>query len=350
MKRCLMWKIIQTSLFFVAVIAGIISLLFLVRLDTIVHVKLYDYGLRFSLEWANEYWMYLNRVFLCIGIIFATSILGFLILYLVRPNYYPINNHTELPTRKLNTIINLTLVSIGIITLITSIVYASSILAFIGLGLTFWGFLFNYIRSDDFISKKLLDYTLVSSHVILNQILCELGFEGPAIYLPPEYLTDFKSNMVFIPKKRNASLPAFEKMQKQKGIFMKEPEAILIELPCSNRTKLFEKNFTTKLIHSNLTNLESNLQCFLIEDLEIAENIEIEIDDNSVYAKIVNSIYQDICTEVEKTSILSFSLIYPICSIIACVITKVTRKPVVIEELTKSDDAIINVKFRLLGK
>jgi hypothetical protein len=241
-------------------------------------------------------------------------------------------------------------VGMGITALITSILYSSSILAFIGLGLSFWGFLFNYIRNDDFVSKQLLDYTLVSSHMILNQILCELGFEGPAIYLPPEYLTDFKSNMVFIPKKQNASLPTFEKVQKQKGIFMKEPEAILIELSCSNRAKLFEKKFNAKLINSTLKNLESNLQRFLIEDLEIAENIEIKIDDNMVYAKVINSLYQDVCTEFEQASILSFSLIYPICSIIACVIAKVTRKPVVIEELKKSDNAIINVKFRLLGK
>lgn len=41
-----------------------------------------------------------------------------------------------------------TLLGVGVAALITSIIYASSILSFIGLGLTFWGALLLYIPSE----------------------------------------------------------------------------------------------------------------------------------------------------------------------------------------------------------
>jgi len=54
---------------------------FLFMLDNIVHGTLYNYGLVFSLEWANPYWatMRIVQVLLCLNAAF--SIAGFLYLY-----------------------------------------------------------------------------------------------------------------------------------------------------------------------------------------------------------------------------------------------------------------------------
>lgn len=352
MKRSISWKTLQISLLLLGIAAGVVSFLFLMMLDTIVHQDLYNYGLQFSLEWANEYWTYLARAFLCIGIIVATNLVGLLILNRALPRYYPIKTHTKLkPRLSLTTIISLALFGTGITALAASIVYSSSTLAFIGLGLTFWGLLFLYMRSEDYIPKVLLDNAAFPSLATLNQIISELGFKGQAVYLSPEYLKDFETSRVFIPKQENTQFPTPKQTQKQEGIFVKKPEGILIKPPCSDLVRFFEKTLDTNLINTNLQYLERNLPRLLIEDLDIAENVEIKVEGNRVYAKIENSIYRDIYTEAGNLPNVTVSMGYPICSAIACAITKAAGKPVVIERSQKSEDNhTINVEFRLLEK
>jgi len=51
----------------VALIIGfaIIIIFLLLKIDSIIHNNLYSYGLQFSYEWANPYWLYL-RLTLCL--------------------------------------------------------------------------------------------------------------------------------------------------------------------------------------------------------------------------------------------------------------------------------------------
>ena len=51
--------------------------------------------------------------------------------------------------------------SIGAIALLTSLVYVSSILAFIGLGLIFWGAILLYIQPEQYAKKAILDATVI---------------------------------------------------------------------------------------------------------------------------------------------------------------------------------------------
>jgi len=64
----------------------------------------------------------------------------------------------------------------GILALIFSIVYVSSILAFIGLGLTFWGFLFLYLKRERYVKSTVLDSTAAPSLETLSKIITELDF------------------------------------------------------------------------------------------------------------------------------------------------------------------------------
>jgi hypothetical protein len=59
-------------------------------------------------------------------------------------------------------LLDTTLTAVGTIALAFSIVYSSSILALIGLGLLFWGVTFTYISNDDYVKKILLDTTALS--------------------------------------------------------------------------------------------------------------------------------------------------------------------------------------------
>ncbi|MCW3998080.1 MAG: hypothetical protein NWF10_05865 [Candidatus Bathyarchaeota archaeon] len=63
------------------IITAILVISMLTNLDHLVNSTLYDFGLQFSNEWANPYWMYLrlSYAFLCVslGLGFSAIILGF---------------------------------------------------------------------------------------------------------------------------------------------------------------------------------------------------------------------------------------------------------------------------------
>jgi hypothetical protein len=80
---------------------------------------------------------------------------------------------------------------LGLVALLGSILSSSYILAFIGLELTFWGALFLYIKPTKYVKLELLNATSFSTLANMERILsnAETAFKG--IYLPPNRLDDY---------------------------------------------------------------------------------------------------------------------------------------------------------------
>jgi uncharacterized membrane protein len=123
-------------------------------------------------------------------------------------------------------------IGIGSLALFTSIVYVSSILSFIGLGLIFWGALLLYIQPEEYTKKALLDATVIPSLETLNQIIHELDYKGKGIYLPPKYLKDPEASKVYISKQKDGKLPKPELILKYENqLFFENPQGILLTPP-----------------------------------------------------------------------------------------------------------------------
>ena len=242
------------------------------------------------------------------------------------------------------------LTSAGVTALAFSINYNSSILAFIGLGLIFWGVILFYIRTENYIKETLLDKTTLPSLTNLNQIIRELGYKGKGVYLPPKYFKGFESSKVYISASGDIKLPPPEKTQDEEDkMFIKNPNGALITPPGIELKRLFEKTLGTSLTRVDLQYLEQNIPKLLVEDLEIAQEAEIETRNDKVFVKIKNSVYQSICKEAQKLSNIYRSLGCPLCSAIACALAEATGKSVVIEkEQTSEDDKTIEIEYRLL--
>lgn len=243
-------------------------------------------------------------------------------------------------------------IGLGSVALLTSIVYVSSILAFIGLGLVFWGALLLYIQPEEYTKTAILDSTIIPPLESLSQIIQELDYKGKAIYLPPKYLKDPEANKVYIPKQKDGKLPTPELTLKHENqLFLQNPQGILLTPPGAQLSKLFEKQLDTTFTKTDLNYITQNMPKLLIEDLEIAENIEIATENNKIKITITNSTFKEAHKENNKHSHLYPSIGCPLSSAIACALTKATGKPITIQNIQTSEDGKnIEATYQILGK
>ena len=236
----------------------------------------------------------------------------------------------------------------GAISLITSIIYVSSILAFIGLGLTFWGALLLFTRPTKLVKANLLDSTAISSLATINHIINDLKYKGKAIYLPPKYLKELKGGTIFIPSKKEVIIPPVEEVAKEK-VFLENPNGICLTPPGLSLVNLYEKELGKDFAKVNLNYLQYNLPKLFIEGLEIAEDLEMNIEGNLIQVKITGSIYKNFCKEARKLSNICGSIGCPLCSSIAIALTRATGKPIIIKKTDLSkDNNTIEVYYQMI--
>ncbi|MDH7564237.1 MAG: hypothetical protein QHH24_05070 [Candidatus Bathyarchaeota archaeon] len=242
------------------------------------------------------------------------------------------------------------LLCLGAAALIVAVGYESQILAFTGLGLVFWGIILAYIQTSTFVKEDLLDATALSSLATINQLLQQAGYTAKAVYLPPKYFKDLDTCKAFIPKQDTGSLPTPEQIQEQENnLFIENPQGILLPPIGGELTKLFEKTLETSFTRIDLPYLQQNMPKLFIEELEIAQNLEIEKKDNTIRVRVENTNYTYLAKKASALLQMFQSLGCPLSSAIACSLAKTTGKPVIIDSLQTSENGKnINMVFRLL--
>jgi hypothetical protein len=237
------------------------------------------------------------------------------------------------------------LLAIGALTLVGSVIQTSTILAFIGLGLTFWGALFLFARPVKFVRGTLLDSTAISSYTTIDRITEDLNYKGKPIYVPPypkeaylpEYLKGLKEMTVFIPAKDIVAMPTIEEMAK-KQFLLKNPKGICIAPPGYGLVNLFEKELKTEFTQIDLDTLYSSLPTIIVKNLELATELEINPEKDLIHVKIIDSVYKDLYSKEQGFKSIH-SIGCPLTSAIACALAKTTGKLVAIVKDTISPDS-----------
>jgi len=250
--------------------------------------------------------------------------------------------------RKPSGTIAYTLLLLGTIALVASILYSSSIIAFIGLGLSFWGALLLFIRPTKYVKASLLDSTALSSLRTVDQIITDLNYKGKAIYLPPKYLKALKGGTIFISSKKDLSIPPAEEIAEEK-FFLENPKGICLTPPGLGLVNLYENELGKDFAKVDLNYLRNNLPELFIENLELAEDFEMNVEGNMVRVKITGSIYKNFCKEAGKFFNVCNSIGCPLCSSIAIAVTRATGKPIIIKKTDPSkDDKTIEVCYQMI--
>ena len=180
----------------------------------------------------------------------------------------------------------------GILSLILSIITGSQVLAFIGLGLTFWGALFFLVRPIAYVRGSLLSTTAITLYQTVDRIIRDLNCRGKPIYIPPypkevylpQHLGGLKETVIFIPADANQATPSIEEMATSKFI-TKQPKGVILFPPGSSFLAQLEQVpridiMRTDITKMNLEDLCSTLPQTIIENFQLAKEIEMKTQDN----------------------------------------------------------------------
>ncbi len=243
----------------------------------------------------------------------------------------------------------------GALVLIASYLITSSVLAFIGLGLTFWGGLFLFARPARFVKSIILDSTAISCYATIDRITEDLDYNGKPIYVPPypkeaylpDYLRGLKEMIVYVPSQDVVAIPAIEEMAKRQFL-VKSPEGICIPAPGYGLVSLIEKGMKRELSQVDTDQLFNSLPAIVTRDLELAREFEMNKENGFVHIKALDSVYQGLYSaELDFKSIHSIGC--PLTSAVACALAKTTTKLVTIVNDTVSPDLrSIEVWFKTL--
>jgi len=250
--------------------------------------------------------------------------------------------------------IGFALLIIGVLSLLGSLTTSSTILAFIGLGLTFWGVLFLFTRPIRFIRGSVADWTAFSSYATIDRMLEDLNYKGTGVYVPPypkdvylpEYLKGLKEMIIFISATSTPAMPTIEEIAR-KEFLVENPRGVCISPPGYGLMNLFEKEMRTDFSHISIEGL-----CNILPEvvgLGLAAGLEIETENDSVHITIIDSIYKELYSR--ERAFRSVHIIgCPLVSAVACAIAKTTGKNVVIvKDKISPDLKKIQIWYQTIG-
>jgi len=225
------------------------------------------------------------------------------------------------------------LLGIGLSALAAAILFASTILTFIGLGLTFWGSLMFFIQPKNYVRSDLMNATAISSLKTIDKMMMGMGYREKGVYIQAH---ESDKAVVFVPSEPFSMIPQISSFEEDRT-FLSDPAGLLVPPPGLALAGLIEKKLGFKLKNCGLEALVEALPKVLVEDLEIVKDVEIEVKEDSVHLKLYDSIYADFCAEVRDTS-RRCGLGCPMCSALASILAIATGKPVLYEEDRMSED------------
>jgi len=228
-------------------------------------------------------------------------------------------------------VIGLVLLSLGAAGIVLSIFYESTVVAFIGLTLAFWGCLFLLVLPRKVVGSDVLDNMNVSSLSSIDMMISNLNVQGRAVYIPVPresylpYHIGFKQEFLYIPEREVTNETALEQA------LTRNPKGLRLIPPGLGLANLIEKKSGLKSHDLDLSSLAEVLPSVITDDLEVASGFRIAFEGNEVHTGTKGSVCEELCREASKMQHICPGIGCPLCSSICCLLTRATNRPVTID-------------------
>jgi hypothetical protein len=248
---------------------------------------------------------------------------------------------------KFSQIAILFMLTLGVLSVIVSAFYASSFLAILGGAIIFWGAILLYITPSKHVPLTLLNASAEAAAANIERLISELNLSEKGVYLPPKNLKNIDSSLVFIPETLKTPLPTPEETNEK--LLTNEKTGAFITPPGSALSRLFEEELGFSFTKTDLNQIQNKLPKLLVEDMELAENAEIQIQGNTVTLEITGSILNEICRQTDSQPKTHKQVGCLLSSAIVCALAKATGKPITIQNETRNQETkTTHIEYEIL--
>jgi hypothetical protein len=225
-------------------------------------------------------------------------------------------------------------------------------LAFIGLGLTFWGALLILITPERYVETILLDSAALPSYLTIDRIIKDLEYKGKAYYTPPypkdvylpEHLKGLKETVIFVSAEKETGMPSILEIAESKFL-LQQPRGVLLTPPGLGLLTQIEKRARVDFTRMSLEELCEAMPRLILDNFSLAEEIDMTIEDDQVSLRLSEPAYKNLYSS--ENNLKSISILgCPIVSAVACAIAKASGKPVTIQKTDAlADGSTIQVLY-----
>jgi len=244
----------------------------------------------------------------------------------------------------------------GIISLLLSYYLTSQVMAFIGLGLSFWGALFFLITPTEYVEGNLLVNTLSAAYSTTERIIKDLNYKGKAIHIPPypegpyipEHLKELKELVAYIPKEAQTNQPPSLDALAQHRFLLQNPKGILLTPPGLGLLTAIEHKTKTDFTKLSSDEAYKALSTGVLNSFSLAKEIRMTNKQDEIIVHIKQSLYGKLYSNDNFEHSINL-LGCPIVSCIACALTKSSAKPICIEKIAIAPDGkTINAHYKII--
>ncbi len=236
---------------------------------------------------------------------------------------------------------------LGLVLVIISMFYVSSIIAILGVALFLGGAILLYVTPTRQVPIAMFNAEAEVSASNIERIITESGVSLLGIYLPPRNLKIADSSFVFIPKKPKITLPSPEDITDSLTINRKG--GVLIVPTGSALSRYFERELGFSFTKTDLLQLQFKLPKLIVEDLQLAEEVEIQMQGNTVTVEIIGSLLDEICRQTDFQPKTHKQVGCLLSSAIACALAKASGQPLTIQNETRNQETkTTNIEYQIL--
>jgi hypothetical protein len=233
------------------------------------------------------------------------------------------------------------MVLLGTGLVVVSAFSASSFLAILGVAIIFWGVILLNVTPSKHVPLTWLNASAEAAAANVERLISELNLSERGVYLPPKNLKNTESSLIFIPKTPKTPLPTPDETNEETGAFITPPGWAL--------SHLFEEELGFSFTKTNLAHVQISLQKLLVEDLELAQNAEIQIQGNMVTLEITGSVLDEICRQTDSQPKTHKQVGCLLSSAIACALARASGKPVTIQnETCNQETKTTKIEYEIL--
>ncbi len=228
-----------------------------------------------------------------------------------------------------------------------SALYTSSFLVILGITIFFWGAIFFYIAPSKLVPLPMLTASAEAASSNIERIILELELSEKGVYLPPKNLGNADFSLVFVPKTPIGPLPTAERITDK--LIANNDSCVFITPPGAALSRLFEAELGFSFTKVDLAQAQNNLRKILVETLELAENVQFQVENSVVKVEVAGNVFDEVCQQTDFQPKTHMQIGCLLSSAIACILAKSTGKPIIINnEIRIQKTRTVFMEFQIL--